>query len=261
MNRKRTCTPKSSTTFLSNVRGKPESAFARRLRLRRDPSAEIQPPTVIVEPATAAPPTVIVQPATVAAPTVTVQTPPEAKWAKWTALATVALILTSSLQWEAMRRAGHQTDRAIDLAREERRAWLGVRDVAVEKFAAGDVLRIIAPAHNSGSTPATVTSWSSFITVLPPSRDIGPEFANVKPEDLRQNVVAPGNTYAMHVAGTTTITPEIRDGVNAGRGILYFIGRISYTDILGEERLTQFCFNYIPMGETMRACSAHAVMN
>lgn len=142
----------------------------------------------------------------------------------------------------------------IDSAHLDERAWIGECGEGVESFEKGKPIRIFIKLCNSGRTPAYRVQESLMWAVSPIPVD-APGDANW--EQLYYtpgNAVPPQGSFMLHAGGNavgTLRTPQEDQGsillnakyddILAGTTILYFYGRIAYSDTFGKVHHTELC--------------------
>lgn len=171
-----------------------------------------------------------------------------------TVLFTAMMVLTSYLQWKAIR----------ETAQDSQRAWVSVHSLTAT-LEVGKPLTIVAEFTNTGSTPAVSVSGKS-VSIPVPGRTV-PPFDLTGDLQFSGGLIPPGGmTHASTVITRdgkgfgAPLSPALLRSIIERQVDIYAIGRIDYKDAFGRSHWLQYCsrLNPIdPVGITWEACSDH----
>jgi hypothetical protein len=211
------------------------------------------------------------------------------------ALTSIAMVVTSSLQWMAtkvqlgqndaiilqmqaeqdvlkeqvliMKQQSAQTDAVIDQMRLEQRPWLGVTQPQISNpLQAGKPVSFVIPVKNSGRTPGTIVSANVRVFTRKTDENVALVVDDLEPKAKLKNQltsIAPDATHRFQGASPDALGEPVFDalfGPSKSR-ILYLAGVLQYTDVQGRIRQTNFCFSFDPETQLLVAHPKHNSMN
>ncbi|MGH8177545.1 MAG: hypothetical protein ACREV5_14895 [Steroidobacter sp.] len=202
------------------------------------------------------------------------------------AVTAVAVAITTVMQWltmeaqtqqneiiinqmraeqEIMKQQSVQTESVIEQMRLEQRAWLGVQQPEIVGALEADTqIEFVIPVKNSGRTPGTVVAANIHLVTRPNGEDITELFSKVRPASTfenQQSSIAPDATLRFQGKTPEKMGADVLSAVTSRVRVLYVLGVLRYKDVLGKERMTQFCFTYDPSSRKLVAHEKHNFMN
>jgi hypothetical protein len=122
------------------------------------------------------------------------------------------------------------------------RAYLTIEQAKVIDF--GPALTVQVLIKNAGQTPPNdVTVWGAVsIAIFPLDESGRPDPPSTPPET--EGTIGSGSFIHWGSGPDQPVVPEEVAGVKNGQAALYVIGKVSYRDVFGEARTTDFCYAY-----------------
>jgi len=154
---------------------------------------------------------------------------------------------------------------SIEASRADLRPWVGVITIAPPRFkdATGresyiienQPVRLEATASNAGKSPALKTHTLTSFHILPASDEFSPRYAvrDVKGEIALQ----PQMQITVFDQGTELPSQGVVAALKRGQYVLYFYGRIDYTDQVGRAHLTKWCMFLTPTLDSFLPCTTY----
>jgi hypothetical protein len=141
--------------------------------------------------------------------------------------------------------AAKETRRAVDVAVEADRPWIGSEGVDITHEAKTDFVRAKIRFGNGGKSPARVT-WVKFsghvYAKFPEKPDYTPPKNNPWNENSRF-IMVPGKWSSS--TPTLTINPADGPDLDSGKKKIYFYGIVKYQDMrTGEPHMAKMCWFY-----------------
>lgn len=153
----------------------------------------------------------------------------------------------------------------------DQRAWLVTRDISGHQMQVGKLYAPSVQIRNQGRTPARnvrvrYRTWAGPDSVTPPIPDSADDYVPINEPDGR-SVLYPEQDIWLggigvvpccgNVEGSTApATAEMVEAMLSGDHTVYLFGRVSYEDVFGHERFTEYCFRSIKGGQ-YRQCDEH----
>jgi hypothetical protein len=122
----------------------------------------------------------------------------------------------------------------------EQRAWVSPIGNQLVTLRARQMGRITTVFSNSGQTPALNVVTQVWHDV----KGIGQQIAFNQPplpKDASRSVLAPDSEITHDVIVYDTVTPNEIGVLQAGYGIIYILGRVTYDDVFGQSHWATFC--------------------
>ncbi|MBI3014198.1 MAG: hypothetical protein HYY65_03820 [Candidatus Tectomicrobia bacterium] len=160
----------------------------------------------------------------------------------WIALFTLALVVTSVMQWCAMGNQLRESKLSSELSE---RAYLYARPGFLYCVSDNCPLENYTNIGNSGKTYAKDVEQFAGMIVRPPLTPN--EIANLGPGNRQEGItiMSPGIEHAiMQRGGKLTAEGADQSAVMAGTKRIYVFGEIRYTDVFGHPHRLEFCNIY-----------------
>ena len=167
---------------------------------------------------------------------------------------TIALFLSAI----ALGFVGWQLYTTVQLAHEDRRAWVGVIEptAAPEK---GSPIKSIISITNTGRTPALqVETKVKYLLKEGGMQPLTEEELTIdEPYYTSRSAILPGENHRYVVEGNKLLTEDDMARINSGKMTIYLFGEINYTDSTGGEYKTTFAFFSVPSANGWGSMDTH----
>ena len=154
-------------------------------------------------------------------------------------------------------------DATIEANRLEQRAWVGVIEIK-HPFTNGPFLKEgVAPIFsailkNVGTTPAQHITLVAGARIFPKNQPFSAQYEKLPAADTSDTLMFPGQRTILATKPFEAIsTPKAINAIKSGEAIVYFFGKIKYSDVFGKRHTTVFCVTLHRDLSGMDSCSVY----
>jgi hypothetical protein len=174
----------------------------------------------------------------------------------WIALFTAALLVVSYYQWRTSQDAVVVASEALNISKLDQRAWTSVKNISMVTFELNKPIVIQITINNIGKTVARdVASVIHVIEVRGrPNIDKVSRELNIKRSD---NLVLFPNAELTRTRESFVPDSDKFARMKSKESELYVFGDITYSDVFGDEHITEFCGLYSVQMAAFILCDQH----
>jgi hypothetical protein len=118
--------------------------------------------------------------------------------------------------------------------------------LAISKYKPEALLAADFTIRNDGGTPAHINNAGVVIDTWAGTDATYVENAINRVSHPIANVLKPGDTWKVPVPGGLGLSPKQFEDIEQGKGYLWCVSRIAYTDLNGNEGEARFAWKYVP---------------
>ena len=144
----------------------------------------------------------------------------------------------------------------IEMARQDQRAWIGATEIIAPKLRAANnkpiyikeesPIQFAAWILNSGKSPALEVKHSVNFIIIPTGKSFVADYGPINKQKGSLTVLQPQMGLKIETVPSAPIPATVVDAIKNGQVILYFFGKITYSDIFKVPHTTTFCMYLSP---------------